>query len=303
MAFEPGYLRLYATGELHARAEAAAARLDPCRLCPRGCAAHRREGELGACGIGAEPVVSAAHPHAGEEPVLTGPFGSGTVFFTGCNLACRFCQNAEISQGRLGEAIAPSELAEIMVALQNRGCPNINLVSPTHQVAQILAALPEAVERGLMVPLVYNCGGYESVATLRLLEGVVDIYMPDLKYGDDAVGERLSGVPDYWRRARAAVREMHRQVGDLVLDRRGLAQRGLLVRHLVLPGGLAGSRAVARFLAEEISRDTCVNVMDQYHPAHRAAGDPLLGRRPEPGAWEAAVATFREAGLRRLVEV
>ncbi|MGD2063663.1 MAG: radical SAM protein, partial [Nitrospirota bacterium] len=240
------------------------------------------------------------HAHTGEEPPLAGVFGSGTIFFTGCNLACVYCQNYDISHDRVGEVVSVEALAEMMVALQNRGCHNINLVAPTHQVPQILAALPSAIERGLMVPLVYNCGGYESLESLRLLDGVVDIYMPDLKYADADVGRELSGVPDYPQRSRAAVAEMHRQVGDLVVDRRGVAQRGLIVRHLVLPGGLAGTAAMARFVAEEISPSTYLNLMDQYYPCFMAFGHPLLARRATEREFAAAVLAVREAGLTRV---
>jgi len=300
MAFQPAYLTLYQTGELFARIDEARAMLGECRVCPRGCEVDRTAGELGVCQVGAAAMVSAYHPHTGEEPPLVGFFGSGTIFFTGCNLACRYCQNADISHHRRGEVVSTEALAAMMVALQNRGCPNINLVTPTHQVPQILAALPEAIERGLCVPLVYNCGGYEAQETLRLLDGVVDLYMPDLKYADADVGRRLSGVPDYPQRARAAVAEMHRQVGDLVVDRRGLAQRGLIVRHLVLPAGLAGTAAVARFLAEEISPATYLNLMDQYHPCHEAFTHPLLGRRITGAEFAAAVDAARAAGLTRV---
>jgi putative pyruvate formate lyase activating enzyme len=300
MASQPAYLSLYQSGDLFARIDAAEQMLHECRVCPRGCGVDRTAGELGVCKVGSAPMVSAYHPHTGEEPPLVGFFGSGTIFFTSCNLGCIYCQNYDISHYRVGEVVSTEALATMMVALQNRGCGNINLVTPTHQVPQILAALPLAIERGLMVPLVYNCGGYEAVETLRLLDGVVDIYMPDLKYGDAEVGHELSGVPDYPQRAWAAVAEMHRQVGDLVVDRRGLAQRGLIVRHLVLPGGLAGTAAVARFLAEEISPSTYLNVMDQYHPCHEAFAHPLLRRRTTAAEFAAAVETVRAAGLTRL---
>jgi len=300
MAFQPAYLTLYQTGELFARLAQAEAMLGECRVCPRGCAVDRTAGVLGQCQVGAAPMVSAYYPHTGEEPPLVGAFGSGTIFFTSCNLRCIYCQNYDISHRRHGEVVSTETLAGMMVALQNRGCANINLVTPTHQVPQILAALPDAIEHGLCVPLVYNCGGYESLETLRLLDGVVDLYMPDLKYADAEVGRRLSGVSDYPQRARAAVAEMHRQVGDLVVDRRGVARRGLIVRHLVLPGGLAGTAAMARFLAEEISTATYLNLMDQYHPCHEAFAHPLLRRRIASAEFAAAVDAVRDAGLTRV---
>jgi len=300
MAFQPAYLTLYQTGELFARIDAAQAMLGECRVCPRECRVDRTAGALGQCQVGAAPMVSAYHPHTGEEPPLVGAFGSGTIFFTSCNLGCIYCQNYDISHHRHGEVVSTEALAGMMVALQNRGCANINLVTPTHQVPQILAALPDAIEHGLGVPLVYNCGGYESLATLRLLDGVVDLYMPDLKYADAEVGRRLSGVRDYPRRARAAVAEMHRQVGDLVVDRRGVARRGLIVRHLVLPGGLAGTAAIAHFLAEEISTATYLNLMDQYHPCHEAFAHPLLRRRIAGAEFAAALDAVRDAGLTRV---
>lgn len=300
MAFQPAYLTLYQTGELFARIAQAEAMLAECRVCPRECGVDRSAGALGQCQVGAAPMVSACHPHTGEEPPLVGFFGSGTIFFTSCNLGCIYCQNYDISHHRHGEVVSTEALAGMMVALQNRGCANINLVTPTHQVPQILAALPDAIERGLCVPLVYNCGGYEAVESLRLLDGVVDLYMPDLKYADAEVGRRLSGVSDYPQRARAAVAEMHRQVGDLVVDRRGVARRGLIVRHLVLPGGLAGTAAIARFLAEEISTATYLNLMDQYHPCHEAFAHPLLRRRITSAEFAAAVDAVRNAGLTRV---
>ena len=300
MAFQPAYLRLYQTGDLFARVDQAQELLGECSVCPRECRVDRTAGVLGKCKVGEAPMVSAYYAHTGEEPPLVGVYGSGTIFFTGCNLACVYCQNYDISHHRMGEVVSTEALAAMMVALQNRGCHNVNLVTPTHQVPQILAALPLAIERGLMVPLVYNCGGYESLESLRLLDGVVDIYMPDLKYTDPEVGRELSGVPDYPQRARAAVAEMHRQVGDLVVDRRGIAQRGLIVRHLVLPGGLAGTAAVARFLADEISPRTYLNLMDQYHPCFMAFDHPLLGRRLSEREFTEAVRAARDAGLTRL---
>lgn len=265
----PAYQDLLASGELARRVEAAERVMDACRLCPRECGSSRLRRERGACGVGDAAVVSSVGPHFGEEAPLVGRGGSGTIFFAHCNLCCVFCQNYEISQRGEGRAVSPEEVARMMRELQRAGCHNINLVTPTHQVPQILHGLLLAAAGGLTLPVVYNCGGYESLETLRLLDGIVDIYMPDFKYADAEVAERYSGVPGYPAAAEAAIREMHRQVGDLALDRRGVAIRGLLVRHLVLPNGLAGTERVMRFLAG-LSPDTYVNVMAQYRPCYRA---------------------------------
>ncbi len=252
---------------------------DPCTLCPRRCGAHRTKGEVGFCGIGDEPVVSSIGPHFGEESVLVGAGGSGTIFFAGCNLGCVFCQNFDISHHRHGRPISIEQLAQAMLELQRHGCSNINFVTPTHVVAPIAAALELARGQGMTLPTVYNCGGYDSVETLRLLDGFIDIYMPDMKYSDPRVAQELSEAPDYPQINREAVREMHRQVGELRTER-GLATRGLLVRHLVLPENLAGSFEVVDFLAGQVSRRTAINVMDQYRPCYRAASHPAINRRP-----------------------
>jgi putative pyruvate formate lyase activating enzyme len=238
-------------------------------------------------------------PHFGEEAPLVGRGGSGTVFFTHCNLRCVFCQNWEISHGGVGHEVEPEELASAMLELQFGGCHNVNLVSPTHVVPQILAALAPAVEAGFSLPLVYNSGGYDSPETLRLLDGVVDIYMPDMKYADDAVAARLSGVAGYPSVNRAAVREMYRQVGNLALDRRGIAMRGLIVRHLVLPNGLAGTPSIVRFLAGELSADVYLNLMDQYRPAFEARRDPAIARPLTRAEFARAIDDARRAGLHR----
>jgi len=245
-------------------------------------------------------VVSSYGPHFGEERPLVGGHGSGTIFLAGCNLRCIFCQNYEISQLGEGQEVTTEELAAMMVALWRQGCHNLNFVTPAHQAAQILAALPLAIELGMAIPLVYNCSGYEELATLKLLDGIFDIYMPDFKYGDDDVALRLSGVPGYVETAKAALREMHRQVGDLTLDSKGIAVRGVLVRHLVLPEGLAGTRRIMQFIAREISIDTYVNLMDQYHPCYRASEHPPLDRRVTRQEFVEAVAMAQEEGLRRL---
>ncbi|MEK6718311.1 MAG: radical SAM protein [candidate division NC10 bacterium] len=295
----PAYLELHQRGELEQRAKAAERLLEACRVCPRECLSHRLQGETGVCGVGDQAMVASYGPHFGEERPLVGSGGSGTIFLAHCNLCCVFCQNFEISQQDEGRIVSARELAGMMLELQRMGCHNINFVTPTHQVPQILRALPIALNGGLRVPLVYNCGGYESLETLRLLNGVVDIYMPDFKYADAAVAKRYSKVENYPEVARVALREMHRQVGDLSLDSRGIARRGLLVRHLVLPNDLAGTGEVVRFLAD-LSKDTYVNIMDQYRPCYRAHEYPSLTRRPTREEFEEALRLAREAGLHRL---
>ena len=300
---EPSYIELRRTGELHERVEAAHKLLAPeCGLCPRGCGIDRFAGRAGVCRTGPLPVVSSYGPHFGEEPPLVGFHGSGTIFFGGCNLECIFCQNYDVSHGSFGREVTVEDLADMMLDLTRQGCHNINWVSPTHQLPQILSALEVAAESGLDVPIVYNCGGYEPVQALELLDGIVDIYMPDAKYGSNEVGQELSGVPDYWDRNRDALREMHRQVGDLVVDERGIARHGLIVRHLVLPGGLARTPEVMHFIAQEISIDTYLNIMDQYRPAYQAFGHPLLGRRITPEEYAQAVEAAVAEGLHRFAE-
>ena len=297
MAFAAAYLRL---SEIEWRRRLAETRelLRSCRVCPRHCDANRLEGKVGACQVGAEPMVSSYGPHFGEEAPLVGEGGSGTIFLTSCNLRCIFCQNYDISHLAQGAEVTVEALARMMVSLQQQGCHNINWVSPTHQVPALLAGLEVARRQGLRRPIVYNTGGYDSVATLRRLDGVVDIYMPDAKYSDNAVGERLTGVADYWDRCREALTEMHRQVGDLTLED-GLAVRGMLVRHLVLPEGQGGTAEVMRFLAS-LSRDTYVNVMAQYRPCYEASTVREIDRRPTRAELEAAVEAALDAGLHRL---
>lgn len=294
----PAYLRLD-RNELRARAERAVAGLSRCAVCPRACLADRTGGPAGSCRTGRRARVSSYFPHHGEESPISGYRGSGTIFFSCCNLACVFCQNAEISQLDEGREVTDEQLAMAMLRLQEMGCHNVNLVSPSHVVPQFLAALVLAVDGGLRLPIVYNTGGYDSLATLRLLDGIVDIYMPDAKYDDEGVAERLSGVKHYVRVNRLALKEMHRQVGDLAVDERGVAVRGLLVRHLVLPADLAGTAGVARFLASELSPDSYVNVMAQYHPAHRAWDYAPLRRRITRDEHLRALEAADAAGLRR----
>jgi len=253
--------------------------MNPCTLCPRRCEVYRGKGETGFCGIGEMPVVSSVGPHFGEESVLVGSGGSGTIFFAGCNLGCVFCQNFDISHHRHGRRMTIDRLAQSMLELQDYGCSNVNFVTPTHVIPAITAALELSRKGGLTLPTVYNTGGYDSVETLKLLEGFVDIYMPDMKYSDSKVAEELSSAPDYPQINFVAVKEMHRQVGDLKV-KKGLATRGLLVRHLVLPNNLAGSFDIIDFLAEKISPSTTINVMDQYRPCYKASSHPKINRRP-----------------------
>ena len=294
----PSYLELHRSGELKRRIERAYAMLSQCRLCPRECGVDRLRGERGFCRAGAEPIVASWNVHPWEEPPISGTRGSGTIFFSGCTGRCLFCQNYPISQLGVGNTVSVQQLAEMMLELQDRGCHNINLVTPTHFVPQILAALELAIEGGLRLPLVYNTSGYERVETLKLLDGVVDIYLPDAKYTDDETARRLSGFVRYVEANRAALREMFRQVGDeLVLDGEGIARRGLIVRHLVLPEGLAGTPEVLRWIAENLSPRVHVSLMDQYFPAHKAVGHPVLGRKITAEEYAEALRAFEEAGL------
>jgi putative pyruvate formate lyase activating enzyme len=301
--FDAAYMKLLRTGELAQRVEEARSILEECRLCGRECGVNRRETTKGAvCRTGDQAVVSSYNAHFGEEDPLVGQHGSGTIFFTNCNLKCQFCQNYEISQLGEGREVTAEELAAMMLHLQGRGCHNINFVSPTHVIPQILEALSIAVDRGLRVPLVHNTGGYDSQEALRLLDGVVDVYMPDMKYASEEAGRKYSKVKEYPAVNQAGVREMHRQVGDLVLDDRGIAQRGLLVRHLVLPRGLAGTGDIVKFLAEEISPESYLNVMAQYRPTYRAHEYEEIDRRPSAEELEEAVSLAVAAGLTRLDE-
>ncbi len=271
-----------------------------CTLCPRTCKVDRTTDEEGFCRTGDTPFVSSWNPHFGEEKPLVGQHGSGTIFFTRCNLGCLFCQNWTISHIGEGNIISFDVLADIMLTLQHSGCHNINLVTPTHQVPMILQSLAIAIEKGLEVPLVYNCGGYESLDTLKILEGVVDIYMPDFKYADPRGAMKYSQARDYPSVTKAAIKEMHRQVGDLITDSRGIALQGLLIRHLVLPEGQAGTEEIVKFLVEEISPDTYINIMAQYYPCYQAVTRPPLDRRLTGEEYREAVKIAHEVGLRRL---
>lgn len=276
----------------------------PCLLCPRHCRALRFQPSepptVGVCKTADRAIVSSVGPHFGEEPPLVGTGGSGTIFFAHCNLRCIFCQNYDIAHLGEGHEVSDEELSRMMLRVQAMGCHNVNLVSPTHVVPNILAAAKMAANKGLNVPMVYNTGGYDSLETIRLLDGVVDIYMPDMKYGEPAPAKEFSLAPDYPAVNFAAVKEMHRQVGDLMLDREGVAVRGLLVRHLVLPGGLAGTEKVMQFIAENMSKDTYVNIMAQYLPHYQAVGHPVLGRRITTKEYREALDIARRAGLGRV---
>jgi putative pyruvate formate lyase activating enzyme len=300
----PAYRNLVAGGELAERARKAVDWLADCAMCGRQCHVDRQHAAepKGYCRTGREAWVSSYFAHHGEENCLRGTRGSGTIFFSHCNLRCIFCQNYDISWLGEGRPTDADQLADMMLQLEAQGCHNINLVTPSHVVPQFLEALCLAAERGLALPIVYNTGGYDSLESLALLDGVVDIYMPDFKFWDPAVARQLANAPDYRDVACRAVKEMHRQVGDLAVDERGLARRGLLVRHLVMPGGLAGTREVMRFLAREISPNTFVNIMPQYRPEGRASRYREIDRPLTPAEWREAVAAARQEGLSRFDE-
>jgi len=298
---QPSYLSALRSGVLAQRVKLGLAALRSCSLCPRRCQVDRTLNAEGFCRTGRRAVVAAFHAHFGEEAPLVGRNGSGTVFFSHCNLRCNFCQNYEISHAGEGRAVSDEQLAQIMLELQQAGCHNINLVTPSHVVPQILSAVHIAAQEGLTVPLVFNTGAYDRVETVKLLAGIVDIYMPDFKFWDPEVARVTCQAPDYPPIARAAVREMHRQVGDLVIDEAtGLAVKGLLVRHLVLPGGLAGTGAVMQFLSESISPHTYVNIMAQYRPCGRAREVAQLAAGLCAADYNQAVRDARAAGITRL---
>lgn len=297
---EASYLRLYRTGTLSRRIEAAWAMLARCELCPHRCGVDRLSDKRGICRMASLPKVSSWNLHPWEEPPISGTRGSGTIFFSGCTGRCPFCQNYPISQFGYGDQVTVERLAGMMLELQRKGAHNINFVTPTHFVPQILAALPHAIRGGLHLPLVYNTSGYERVETLRLLEDVVDIWLPDAKYADNQVARRLSGFKNYVEYNRAALREIWRQVGDdLVVNQLGHAQRGLIIRHMILPEGLAGTAQVLHWIANSLSPRIHISLMDQYFPAHRAVGHPVLGRKITQAEYLAALDAFDAAGLER----
>jgi putative pyruvate formate lyase activating enzyme len=300
MRANPSYVRLYQTGELRRRLGALERLMSPCTLCPRNCRVLRYGGELGLCNAGDQLRVAAAFPHFGEEAPLSGHGGSGAIFISWCNLLCQFCQSWEVNHRGEGVPVSARELAEMMLDLQDRGCHNINFVTPTHYAPQLIAALSLAIEQGFHLPLVYNCGGYESVEVIQLLDGIVDIYLPDIKFLNPFASDRyLDGAADYPEVVRTVLQEMHRQVGDLVLDEHGIAQRGLIVRHLVMPGLTQDSQAILRFIADELSLQTYVNIMDQYRPCFQAGRSPEIARRTTPAEHRAVVEMARGLGLHR----
>jgi putative pyruvate formate lyase activating enzyme len=298
---EPGYLALFKSGELARRVATMEARLKRCNLCPRQCFVDRVEGARGACHSGLLPIVSSVCAHQGEEPVLSGTRGSGALFFGNCNMSCVYCQNFQISQdpeAQRANEISPTQLARQMIYLQDElGCHNINLVSPSPLVPQIARAVLEAVPMGLRLPLVYNTGGYDSLLTVTQLDGIIDIYLPDLRYASDRWAMRYSHAPGYVRHARAAIREMYRQVGDLEIDDDGLATRGLIVRHLILPNGFAGSEDSLSWLVSEISPNVTVSIMSQYFPAHRAKEITELSRTITTEEYSSVVSLVERLGL------
>lgn len=302
--FEPAYLRLHRSGELQRRVDQALAALEECHVCPRNCGVNRLANETAVCHSGRYAVVASYAPHLGEEDCLRGCRGSGTIFFSWCNLRCVFCQNFDISQEGAGTPLRPDQLAEIMLRLQDMGCHNINWVTPEHVVPQLLEALPLAIERGLRLPIVYNTSAYDSLHSLRLLDGVADIYMPDFKMWDAGRALRYLRARDYPAVARAALREMHRQVGVLKMDASGLAKRGVLVRHLVMPGDVADTAVIMRWLAAALSPDTYVNLMDQYYPAGKVGVQRYaeINRRVTHEEYDAALQAAHEAGIWRLDE-
>ena len=297
---QPRYLALLEKGLLEERAGAALSHLESCNACPLHCHVDRTAGELGVCKTGRFAQVSSYFAHRGEERPISGSRGSGTIFFTRCNLRCVYCQNADISQLSFGDEVNGAALASIMLGLQAKGCHNINLVSPSHVVPQILEGVHLAAKEGLRLPLVYNTGGYDSLEMLRLLDGVVDIYMPDMKYGDEDIARKYSLIKHYPEVNQQCVLEMHRQVGDLVTDDLGIARSGLLVRHLVLPNDLASSETILRFLAEKVSKNTYVNIMAQYHPSFKAGSYTELNRRIKPHEYWQVVNLAESLGLKRL---
>jgi putative pyruvate formate lyase activating enzyme len=300
--YEPAYVYLHRSGELLRRIERALELLRSCRACPRHCRVNRLDNKFAVCRTGRYATVSSYSPHHGEEDCLRGWRGSGTIFLSGCNLRCVFCQNFEISWRVQGSSTPPRRLAAMMLELQACGCHNINFVTPEHVVPQLLEALPSAIEGGLRLPIVYNTSGYDSMESLELLDGIVDIYMPDFKYWDSEMARKYCRAPDYPQVARRVLKEMYRQVGDLVMDEDGLAKRGLLIRHLVMPGDVAGTGEIMRWIAQELSPTTYVNLLAQYYPAGKVTRSefPEINRRVTPIEYERALDEAWRAGLERL---
>lgn len=297
----PGYIKLSETGELNNRTKILNERLKCCVICPHHCRVDRPNNERGFCRAGAEMVIDGYGPHFGEEDVLVGTNGSGTIFFSYCTLQCVFCQNCEISHHGEGQEVTPSELAKIMLHLQKKGCHNINLVSPSHFVPQIVESISIAANRGLTLPIVYNTGGYDEIDTLKLLDGIIDIYMPDIKFGNNERAKKYTKSAEYFNIVKAAVIEMHRQVGDLKTDTSGIAYNGLLIRHLVMPENLSDTDKVLRFISEDISNDSVVNIMSQYYPAHKSYTFPELSRRITGKEYSEAIKFAENLGLDNII--
>ncbi|MCK4793174.1 MAG: radical SAM protein [Desulfobacteraceae bacterium] len=299
MDYLSSYKLLYEKGKLTELAKTLKEKLQSCRLCPRNCGVNRLEGETGFCRTGKLAKVASFSAHFGEESPLVGSHGSGTIFFSYCNLGCLYCQNYKISRLGQGEETSPKDLARIMLRLQETGCHNINFVTPTHIIPQILEALPIAIEEGLSVPLVYNTGGYDSVNTLKLIEGVFDIYMPDTKYSSRETADKYSQAPDYWQVNKACLTVMQQQAGDLIINEQQVAQRGLLIRHLVLPNNLSGSFEILRFIRDRLSKNAYVNIMDQYRPCFNAHKYPELSRSMTTKEYQAVIDLAKQIGLYR----
>lgn len=299
MNYTPHYIKLHKMSELKKRIRLLSDILKDCKLCPRQCGVNRLKGELGFCRAAEKLMISSAFPHFGEEPPLVGNKGSGTIFLTHCNLKCVFCQNYDISHQGHGENISEAQFAEYMHSLQARGCHNINFVTPTHYLPQIISALPPAIDLGLHLPLVYNCGGYESLEAIKLLDGIIDIYMPDVKFADKKVAEQYAQAPDYPEVVKKVLKEMYRQVGDLQINTEGIAEKGLLIRHLVMPNSLAGTRKLMHFIATEISPHSYVNAMSQYHPEYKASIYPELSRVITHQEYSEAINNAKNEGLDR----
>ena len=285
--------------DIEDRIEKAYALLEECAVCPRKCRVNRLKGEIGFCGIGKDPKVASFNLHTGEEPPISGSKRSGTIFFSGCNLRCKYCQNFPISQLRNGEEITTQKLAGMMLHLQSKGSHNINFVTPSHVVPQILEALSFAWEKGLDLPLVYNTSGYDAIGSLQLLEGIIDVYLPDMRYSDNRIAKKLSSVEDYVEVNRKAIKEMYRQVGNLQTDQEGIAKKGLIIRHLILPDNLAGSDATFRFIRDDISDKMRVSLMGQYFPSFRAGECVSIDRKITPEEYESVLESFLDSGLSR----
>jgi putative pyruvate formate lyase activating enzyme len=285
--------------DIKERVAVAFALLESCRVCPRRCGVNRLKGELGFCGVGRNAKVASYNVHTGEEPPISGTQGSGTIFFSGCNMRCLYCQNFPISQLRNGREVTAQELANMMLDLQTKGCHNVNLVTPTHFVPQILEGLSCAWQRGFDLPLVYNTSGYDSLESLRLLDGIIEVYLPDMRYSDNETAERFSSAEDYVEVNRKAIKEMFEQVGNLVTDRSGIARRGLIIRHLILPNKLTGSKETFQFVRREVSGEACVSLMGQYFPSFRAEECVSINRKITPEEYESTVESFFESGLSR----